>query len=158
MLPLLQKDVVRKLNWATDEDVIDYYAISQSLPGLIGVNTAMFIGYKKAGIPGLFAAMLGIACPSIIVILTIAIYISNYLDLEVVGHAFNGIRVAVAVLVANSAVSMWKSGVKDKICVVIFLATFLAFVFSSISPVLVVVLGASAGVAAKGLNKGKKTA
>ena len=156
MLPLLQKDVAQKLHWATDEDIIDYYAISQSLPGLIAVNTAMLIGYKKGKIPGLFAAMLGVACPSIIIILVIAIFISNFLDLEVVAHAFNGIRVAVAVLVVNSAIKMWKSGVKDKACIAIFLIAFLAFAFSSVSPVILVLLGASAGMAIKEFDKRKK--
>ena len=155
MLPLLQKDVVRKFRWVTDEDIIDYYAISQSLPGLIGVNTAMLVGYKKAGMPGLTAAMLGVSCPSIIIILSIAVFISNFLDLEVVGHAFNGIRVAVAVLIVKSAVSMWKSGVKDKACFAIFLAGFLAFAFSGISPVLPVVFGATAGIVIKELDKNK---
>ena len=87
VLPLLQKDVARSLNWATDEEIIDCYAISQSLPGLIAVNTAMLIGYKKGKLPGLSAAMLGVACPSIIVILTIAVFISNFLHLKAVGHA-----------------------------------------------------------------------
>jgi chromate transporter len=158
MLPLLQKDVVRRLRWVTDEDIIDYYAISQSLPGIIAGNTAMLIGYKKGGLPGLAAALLGVSFPSVIVILTIALFITNFLHLEAVGHAFKGIRVAVAVLIVNSAASMWKSGVKDKACAVIFLAAFLAFTMSKISPAVPVVLGAAAGVALKKTGKGKKAA
>ena len=158
VLPLLQKDVVRKLHWVTDEEVIDYYAISQSLPGLIGMNTSMLIGYKKGKIPGLSAAMMGFACPSVITILTIAAFISNFLHLELVSHALNGIRVAVAVLIVNSAVSMSKNGVKDKACAVIFLTAFLAFAFSGISPVLPIVFGASVGIAIKEFGKRKKPA
>ena len=156
VLPLFQKDVVRRRRWVTDEEVIDYYAISQSLPGLIGVNTAMLIGYKKGKVPGLSAAMLGFSCPSVIIILSIAVFISNFLHLEAVGHALNGIRVAVAVLIINSAVSMSKSGVKDKACAAIFLIAFLAFAFSSISPVLLVVFGASAGIAIEANKNSKK--
>ena len=155
MLPLFQKELAQKFHWVTDEDIIDYYAISQSLPGLIAVNTSMLVGYKKAKIPGLSAAMLGLTCPSVLVILTIAVFISNFLELEAVAHAFNGIRVAVAVLIVNSAASMWKTGVKDKACFAIFGAAFLAFAFSRISPVLPVVLGAMAGIAVKELYKGK---
>jgi chromate transporter len=145
MLPLIQKELVQKFGWVTDEDVIDYYAISQSLPGLIGVNTAMLVGYKKGKFPGLAAAALGMTCPSILIILAIAMFITNFLHLEIVSCAFNGIRVAVAALIVNSAVSMWKSGVKDKACFLIFLAALLAFSFGA-SPIVPVVAGAAAGI------------
>ena len=69
MLPLIQKEVVEKKQWATDEEVIDYYAIGQSTPGIIAVNTATFIGYKRKGIVGAIAATLGITVPSLIVII-----------------------------------------------------------------------------------------
>jgi len=156
MLPLLRKDVVQRLRWVTDEDIIDYYAISQSMPGLIAVNTSMLVGYKKGKTPGLFMAMLGVSCPSIIVILAIAAFMTNFLELEMVSHAFNGIRVAVSVLIINSAVSMWKSGIKDKVCVAIFLTALFAFAFFRISPVIPVVFGALAGIAIKEFGKGKK--
>ena len=154
MLPLMQKDLVQRLQWVTDEDIIDYYAISQSLPGLIGVNTAMLVGHKRGKIPGLAAAALGMTCPSILIILAIAVFITNFLHLEAVIHAFNGIRVAVAALIVNSAVSMWKRGVKDKACFLIFLAAILAFSFSRVSPVIPVVAGATAGIFLKEGRRG----
>jgi chromate transporter len=153
MLPLLQKDVVERRHWTTNEELIDYYAISQSLPGIIAGNTAMLVGYKRGKLPGLAAAALGIACPSIIIILLIALFIQNFLELQVIQHAFNGIRVAVAVLIANTVVSMWKTGVKDKVCVLIFLAALLAFSFVKISPIFPVVAGALAGIAIKGRQR-----
>ena len=151
MLPLLQKDIVQKLRWATSEEIIDYYAISQSLPGLIAVNTTMLIGYKRKKFWGVLVSALGMACPSIIIILIIALFIRNFLDLDSVKHAFNGIRVAVAVLILNTVVSMWKSSVKERACVLIFLVALLAFSFTGISPILPVAAGAAAGIA---LRKG----
>jgi chromate transporter len=158
MLPLLQKDIVQERGWTTPEEIIDYYAISQSLPGIIAVNTSMLIGYRKGKLPGLAASALGIACPSIVIILVIALFITNFLDLEIVTHAFNGIRVAVAVLIVNATVTMWKSGVKDKICMVLFLAALLVFTFAKVSPILPVVAGAVAGIALKERGKNEKEA
>jgi chromate transporter len=156
MLPLLQKDVVQKLNWATNEEIIDYYAVSQSLPGLIAVNTAMLIGHKRGKTSGLVAATLGIAAPSIIIILVIASFIQNFSELESVKHAFNGIRVAVSVLILNTTVSMWKSSVKDKACVAIFLTALLVFTWVSISPIFPVIAGAVAGILLKEKKKEEK--
>ena len=58
MLPMLQKEVVNGRHWATDEELMDYYAIGQCTPGIIAVNTATFVGYKNRGIPGAIAATL----------------------------------------------------------------------------------------------------
>ena len=68
MLPLLQKEVVEKNNWATEEELMDYFAIGQCTPGIIAVNTSTFIGYKRKGIIGGIAATLGMVFPSIIII------------------------------------------------------------------------------------------
>ncbi|MDR3353580.1 MAG: chromate transporter [Synergistaceae bacterium] len=149
MLPLLQKDIVRRLGWATDEEIIDYYAISQSLPGIIAINISMLVGYGRRKTSGLIAAALGMASPSLIIILIIAVFIKNFQHLELVEHAFNGIRVAVSALIVSSAVSMWKSGVKDAAGGLIFALSLLVFTFVDISPVLPVVLGAAAGIVIK---------
>ena len=69
MLPIIQKEVVEKNKWATDEEVIDYYAIGQCTPGIIAVNTATFIGYKLRGIPGAIAATAGMVFPSVVILL-----------------------------------------------------------------------------------------
>jgi chromate transporter len=153
MLPLLQRDISQKLGWATDEEIIDYYAISQSLPGIIAINTAMLIGYGRRRTSGLVAATLGMSCPSIIIILIIAVFISNFLHLEFISHAFNGIRVAVAALIFNSAISMWRSGVKDAAGFLIFAAALAAFSLADISPVWPVVAGGAAGIALKSGRK-----
>ena len=72
MLPMLQKEVVEKYHWATEDEIMDYYAIGQCTPGIIAVNTATFVGYKTAGIPGADLATLGMITPSIIIITVIA--------------------------------------------------------------------------------------
>ena len=146
MLPLLKAEVVRDRNWVTDEEVIDYYAISQSLPGIVAVNTSMLIGWNRRRVPGLFAACLGMVAPSIIIILTIALFIKNFLGHGVVIHAFNGVRIAVGALIVKTVLEMGSKSLKDKACVLIFILSLGLFTFADISPVIPVLLGAAAGV------------
>jgi chromate transporter len=149
MLPLLRRDIVHREGWATDEEIIDYYAISQSLPGIVASNTAMLIGYGRHGVPGQIAALLGIIFPSLVIILVIAMFIKNFLELEVVIHAFNGIRVAVSVLILNTTIEMAKKCIVDAACVCVFLAAFSAFAFFDISPIIPVLAAAAAGILLK---------
>jgi len=146
MFPLIRTEVVQNRHWATDEEVIDYYAISQSLPGIVAVNTSMFIGWNRRRAPGLLAACLGMVAPSIIIILLIAFFIQNFLEHETVIHAFNGIRVAVGALIVKTVLEMGAKSLRDKLCVFIFIVSLGLFTFADISPVIPVVLGAAAGV------------
>ena len=146
MLPLIQKEVVEKKKWATDEEVIDYYAIGQSTPGIIAVNTATFIGYNQKGIIGAIVATLGIIVPSLIIIIIIAYSFMHFQDNQIVQHAFAGIRVAVSVLVLNAVVRMWKTTVKDYIGVIIFVISFLLIAFTDISPIIIIIATAAAGI------------
>ena len=146
MLPILQREVVEKKHWATDEELMDYYAIGQCTPGIIAVNTATFIGQKYRGIPGGILTTLGIVSPSIIIISIIAAVINNFADLVWVQNAFGGIRVCVCVLIFNAVTKLWKKSVKDKAGVVICLAVFLASVVLKASPVLLVLLAGITGV------------
>ena len=146
MLPLIQKEVVEKKQWATDEEVIDYYAIGQSTPGIIAVNTATFIGYNQKGIIGAIVATLGIIVPSLIIIIIIAYSFMHFQDNQIVQHAFAGIRVAVSVLVLNAVVRMWKTTVKDYIGVIIFVISFLLIAFTDISPIIIIIATAAAGI------------
>ena len=102
MLPALQREVVEKRRWATDEEVMDWYAIGQCTPGVIAVNTATFVGQKQAGILGGIFATLGVVFPSLVIITIIAAFIQNFAHLPAVQSAFAGIRVCVCVLILNA--------------------------------------------------------
>lgn len=143
MLPLLQREVVDKKGWATEEQLLDYYAIGQSTPGIIAVNTASFVGYFQAGIVGSISATLGLVLPSIIIILSIASILGQYMDLAVLQHAFAGIRVAVSALVSISVYRLGKVGIVDTFTLVWTILTFVAIAFLNISP-LWIVLGSFA--------------
>ena len=146
MLPMIQREVVDKKGWATEEEILNYYAIGQCTPGVIAVNTATFIGNKRKGVAGGFLATLGVILPSLIIISVIAAVLTNFAEISAVQHALAGIRVAVVVLVGYSVVKLAKSGVKGGFGWCLFVLTFLASVIFDVSPVLVVVLAAAAGL------------
>ncbi|MBQ8808092.1 MAG: chromate transporter [Clostridia bacterium] len=147
MLSLIQKEVVENKKWATDEEVLDYYAVAQCTPGVIAVNTATFIGYKKKGVLGAAAATFGVVLPSLIIITIIAAVLQNFMQYEIVQHIFAGIRVAVAVLIINAVFTMGKKAIVDMLCVLIALLSFIvSVIFPSVSPVFIVLAAALAGI------------
>nr|WP_308506245.1 chromate transporter [uncultured Agathobaculum sp.] len=146
MLPILQREVVENHGWATEDELMDYYAIGQCTPGVIAVNTATFIGYKTQGLPGAILATAGVIAPSLIIIIAIAAFIQQFAHLAAVQHAFAGIRIAVCALVLQSVWKMAKKGVVDMPTGIILLATFAAVAFLGVSPVVMVVVAAAAGI------------
>ena len=155
MLPALQREVVEKRRWATEEEVMDWYAIGQCTPGVIAVNTATFVGQKQAGIPGGIFATLGVVFPSLVIIMIIAAFIQNFAHLPAVQNAFAGIRVCVCVLILNAVVKLWKKSVVDWKTFLVFLLVFAGSVFLNISPVLYVLAAAVAGVVIRELEARK---
>ena len=155
MLPALQREVVEKRRWATEEEVMDWYAIGQCTPGVIAVNTATFVGQKQAGIWGGIFATLGVVFPSLVIIMIIAAFIQNFAHLPAVQNAFAGIRVCVCVLILNAVVKLWKKSVVDWKTFLIFLLVFTGSVFLNISPVLYVLAAALAGIVVKELEARK---
>ena len=121
MLPILQREVVEKKGWATEEELSDYFAVGQCTPGIIAVNTATFIGYKEAGIPGGILATLGVVFPSLIIITLIAAFLSNFADIPVVRHALAGVNAAVVALIAASVIKLGRSTLKNVPAVIIYL-------------------------------------
>ena len=146
MLPILQREVVEKKRWASNEDLANYFAIGQCTPGIIAVNTTTFIGHKYGGALGAIIATLGVVTPSVIVITALAGVITRFSENIYVQKAFMGIRVCVAVLVVNAIVKLWKSAIDGKVTLAFFLAVLLAAVFLPISPVLIVVIVVAFGI------------
>lgn len=120
MLPILQRELVEKRNWVREEELTDYFAIGQCTPGVIAVNTATFVGYKRKGAAGSVVATLGVVFPSVVIILLIAAFLQNFAQLPVVIHAFNGVRACVCALVLSSVLKLRKSTVVDLPAALIF--------------------------------------
>ena len=146
MLPILQREVVENKGWATEEELMDYFAIGQCTPGIIAVNTATFIGQKYKGTLGALCTTIGVVFPSVVIISLLATVIETFSHLAWVQHAFGGIRICVCVLIANAVVKLYKKAVVDKLTLGIFLAVALASYFLEVSPVLFVILAAATGI------------
>jgi chromate transporter len=146
MLPMLQKEVVENHKWATEEELLDYYAVGQATPGIIAVNTATFVGYKEKGVLGAAFATFGVVFPSLVIIMAIAGFIDNFSDLDVVQYAFSGIRIAVGVLILNALLKLMKGSVKDMLGIILFVATFIASSFLNISVVYIIIAAALIGI------------
>lgn len=146
MLPLLQREVVDARHWATEEDLIDYYAIGQCTPGVIAVNAATFIGQKVKGVRGAIAATAGMITPSLLIICVIAACLQQFSHLPLVQNAFAGIRIAVCALMLRAVWTMLRKCVVDAPTACILVAAFVLVAFFGISPVWVVLLAGLSGV------------
>ena len=146
MIPILEREIVDRHGWATEEELMDYYAVGQCTPGVIAVNTATFIGYKVAGNLGGIIATLGVVFPSLVIITLIAGILTSFAEVPAVKSAFAGIRICVCVLIFNAVLKLWKKAVVDKATLVLFLGVFLLSVFFSVSPIVFVVVCAVAGI------------
>ena len=153
MLPILQREVVDKKGWATEEELADYYAIGQCTPGIIAVNTATFIGVKYRGWLGGVLATLGVVAPSIVIITVIAACLSNFADIPVVQHALAGVNACVVALIASSVLKLGKTTVKDALTACIFLAVLALAFFVGMSPAILIVCAGLTGYVARCLLK-----
>lgn len=149
MLPMLERELVTKRNYVSMEEIMDYFAVGQCTPGIIAVNTATFIGFKRKGVLGGIFATLGVITPSIIIITLLASVLQLIAGHEIVKNAFAGISVAVCALIVQAILKLLKSGVKDALTAGIALAAFLSTFIFGISPILVIVVSAVLGVIIK---------
>ena len=135
MLPMIQKEIVEEKKWATEEEVLDYYAVGQCTPGIIAVNTATFIGYKVQGIIGAIVATLGVVFPSLIIITIIAALLKNFASYAIIQHAFSGIRVVVIALIISAILKLAKTSIKNSITLIIAILAFISVAFVNLSPI-----------------------
>lgn len=149
MLPMLKREIVEKYGWATEEELLDIYAIGQCTPGVIAVNTSTYIGYQQGKLVGSIFATLGMISPSLIIISLIASILKEFMALPIVLHALAGIRITVCALMLNTVFSLMKSGIKDKLGVLLFLFGFLLATFTPIPTILLVVCAAVIGIFVK---------
>ena len=156
MLPILQREIVVKKKWMTEEKIIDYYAISQGLPGIIAVNVAVFIGKERKGVLGGIAGALGIVGPCLFIITFIAAFLSNFQNNPIVKNAFSGIAVSVSALILNSVISLWKKGIVDRIGLIVFAVVFIGILLTGLSPIVLIVASAIFGIISKKIAGGVK--
>lgn len=146
MFPILERELIEKRKWTTHKDLMDYYAIGQSTPGIIAVNVATFLGYKKSGIWGACLATAGIITPSIIVITLLAHFISEFNHIVWVQKALAGVNVAVAALLTKAVISFGKNAIVNTLTLIIYVIAFLLFFIFKINSIFIIIGGILLGI------------
>lgn len=146
MVPLIEHEAVTKKKWLDKEKIIDIFAISESLPGAIGLNSSALVGYNVSGIPGALTAIFGNLTPSVIIVLTLSILFIKFSTYGIVQSAFNGIRPAIIGLITYAAYKIARTAIKDTYCIILAIAAFTAMMFIHMHPLLVIASGAVSGI------------
>ena len=141
MIPIVERELIKKRGWTNMEEVMDYYTIAQITPGIIAVNVSTFIGYKRKGPLGGTLATIGFVLPGVTLIILAALFIKNFEEHPVVQHAFAGIRIAVGALIIDTVIKMVKGIFKDWKALVFYITAFFLSAAFKVSPMFIV-LGA----------------
>ncbi len=135
VLPILIREIVQKRKWVSEDEMLDYFAVSQTTPGVICVNISTFLGYRRKGFFGAMVATIGVVLPSLIIITIIAAVLSNYSAIPWVQHAFAGIRIAVSALIASTVWNLAKKNVRTWLKAAIAVIAFVTVAIINISPI-----------------------
>ena len=155
MLPIIQREVVERRGWLTDEEVAEYYALAQCLPGMIAINTAAFVGGKVMGKRGSVAACFGLAAPSFIFITLVSSVMQNFLDHPMVQRVLFGIKVVVCALIAQAIIRLWKPAIKNMLGVAVYLIVLVLALFTDLPIVVLLIASLAVAVAAEALKHKK---
>jgi chromate transporter len=145
MIPVVERELVKKRGWVTMDEVMDYYTIAQITPGVIAVNLSTFVGCKRKGPLGGVLSTLGFIIPGTSLVTLAAIFIQNISDIPVVRSAFAGIRVAVGALILDTVIKMAKGVFKDFKAIVLWIIAFALSAVWGFSPVLIILGAGAAG-------------
>jgi len=146
MIPIIEREIVDGKGWISREDVVDMLAVSQSLPGVIAINSATFVGTKIGGFIGAVAATIGVVLPSIIIITIIAAFFMTFKDNPVVVKVFSGVKAATVALIAIAVIDIWGSSVKDYIGIIIAAVVFMLTGLLNVNAIYMIIGGIAAGL------------
>lgn len=146
MVPLIERELVTKHGWIKESDLADVLAVVQSAPGAIAINSATFIGYRLAGVPGAVIAMFGTLLPTSLIVLILGIFYLHFQDNPKVNAAFKGIGAAIVAIILYAGYKLGKVAVLDKTTFVVLAATVGVLLLSSIHPVIVILGGAVSSI------------
>ncbi len=146
MIPLMQKFAVDDQKWLTEEEMVDCIAISYSIPGVIAINAATYIGKKRFGMPGAITATLGVTLPSLLCIILIVLFLGRIEDNKYINGAFVGLTAAACGLIAASALRLGKQAIKDKFGLILAVVTFAAVIIFDVNAVIMIIAAGVAGI------------
>ena len=152
MLSIIEDICVEKKNWITHDEIMNITVIAESTPGPIAINCATYVGYKKGKLPGAILATLGVAVPSFVIIFVISMFLEGFLEIAWIAHAFQGIKLAVGILILDAALKMIRKMPKKRLQIGIMVAAFIVIILINVlelhlSSVVVMVTAALVSVA-----------
>ena len=146
VVPILDRELVKKRGWITMDEVLDFYTIAQITPGVIIVNIATFVGCKRKGFPGGVVATVGLLLPGICLMLVVSMFFRHFAEHRIVRHAMVGIRLAVCALMLDVVIKLFRGFFRDYKAVIISVAAFALSAVFSANPVFVVLGAGLAGL------------
>ena len=155
MLPLIEQEMLRR-RWISEADLQDIIVLAQSAPGILAVNMAIYTGHKIKGIRGSIVSALGAVLPSLVIILLIAMFFTEFKDNDIVRRIFQGVRPAAVALILVPAVRMAKSGCRQWWTWLIALAALLGVAFLKVSPIWIILVTLSVSISVSLLRQNKK--
>lgn len=155
ILPIIADEFVDKRNLITHDELIDYFALSQSLPGIIAANISMFIGYKLRGKWGAITAMLGVTFVPFWCIVLLASVLSTFVNNHYVQGVLWGVGVSVVALIMLTVREMWQKSNRNLFFYIIFVLALISLLILKLSPIQTILLFTFIGVGYKRLREGK---
>ena len=148
MIALIENACVEKKQWITHDEMMNITVIAESTPGPIAINCATYVGYKQKGLAGALAATVGMVLPSFCIIFAISVYLDHFLEIAWIAHAFQGIKIAVGILILDAAVKMLQKMKKKPLPLGIMLCAFAAMLLIDLTSVRIssIVLMLAAGL------------
>ena len=147
MLPLLQNTLINEKKWFTKEEFMDIVAVCQSLPGVVAINMATYVGYKRKGLAGSIVSTFGVVIPSFTMIIIIARFITSLGDNSVLMGAMAGLRAAALGMVAVAMIQLAPAAIKNKWALRAATAAFILITVLRVNTAYVILLFAVLGIA-----------
>lgn len=146
ILPLLQAELVDRKKWISSDELCEYYALGQSVPGIIAANVSIFTGYKLCGQKGALAAVLGIVSPAFLAIVLLALILEEIVHLSFIQSIFWGVGLGVIILLFLATKEMWNKSIVDKFTCGVFLAAFIMSACFKVPPAVIIILSIISGI------------
>jgi len=145
IVPVLERELIKKRGWITIDEVLDFFTIAQITPGVIAVNIATFVGCKRKGFAGGIAATIGLVLPGVSLMLLVSVFVNHFAEYAIVQHALAGIRLAVCALIIHTTIKLFKGIWKNIRSIIIAVIAFALTTVLNISPVFVILGAGLAG-------------
>lgn len=146
ILPILQSELTEKRNWITEDELLEYYALSQSLPGIIAINVSIFIGYKLRGKLGALTAIIGLVFSAFWIIVGLASILTKLTENTYIQGVLWGVKIAVIVLIIASIKELWDKAISSKFSYLVYLFALTLMLFTNLSPALVITITVITGL------------